>query len=105
MPILDVTPLGSSRSGAAGAAAAIVDYLTRPPQQPQVGKEGGGPAAYYGDRAERPGIWRGRGVNGEQRNGEATPEQLRRLLLGAHPDSGSCSSPRPDPRDAPLAAA
>lgn len=89
VPILDVTPLGSSRSGAAGAATAIVDYLTRPAQQPPAGEDAGGPVAYYGDRAERPGIWRGRGVNGDRRTGEATPEQLRRLLLGAHPDTGA----------------
>ena len=89
MPILDVTPLGSSRSGTAGAVAAIVDYLTRSAQQANPTLEVDAPAAYYADRAERPGIWRGRGVIGEQLTGEATPEQLTRLLLGGHPTSGA----------------
>ena len=87
MPILDITPLGSARSGTAGAVAAIVDYLTRPAQPAGPGLEG--PTTYYADRAERPGVWRGRGVNGQQLTGEATAEQLSRLLLGAHPTNGA----------------
>ena len=87
MPILDIAPLGSTRSGTAGAVAAIVDYLTRPAQPANPGIDG--PTGYYADRAERPGVWRGRGVNGEQLTGEATAEHLSRLLLGAHPTNGA----------------
>ena len=79
MPILDITPLGSARSGTAGAVAAIVDYLTRPAQPANPAIDG--PTGYYADRAERPGVWRGRGVNGEQLTGEATAEHLSRVLL------------------------
>lgn len=87
MPILDITPLGSARSGTAGAVAAIVDYLTRPAQPANPGLEG--PTGYYADRAQRPGVWRGRGVNGQPLTDEATAEQLSRLLLGAHPTNGA----------------
>lgn len=86
MPILDVTPLGSARSGTAGAVAAIMNYLTRSTPR-ATGIDG--PVGYFADCAERPGMWRGRGVNGEQLTGEATPEQLTRLLLGGHPNSGA----------------
>ena len=86
MPILDITPLGSARSGSAGAVAAIVDYLTRSPRH-GVGIDG--TVGYFADRPEQPGIWRGRGVNGEHLSGEATPEQLSHLLLGGHPNSGA----------------
>ena len=54
MPILDITPLGSSRSDAAGAVAAIVDYLTRNARGITPGSDGA--VGYYADRAERPGI-------------------------------------------------
>ena len=87
MPILDITPLGSARSGTAGAVAAIVDYLTRNAQSPAPGIDG--PVGYYADRAERPGIWRGRGVSGEQHLGEATARQLTNLLSEAHPATGT----------------
>ena len=86
MPILDVTPLGSARSGTEGAVAAIVDYLTRSARR---GAGIDGTVGYFADRPEQPGIWRGRGVNGEQLTGEATPEQLTRLLLGGHPNTGA----------------
>jgi conjugative relaxase-like TrwC/TraI family protein len=87
MPILDITPLGSTRSGTAGAVAAIVDYLTRGLQRsgPTIGHTAG----YYADQAERPGIWRGSGVNNETLHGDATPEQLTRMLLGGHPNTGT----------------
>ena len=83
MPILDVTPLGSTRSGTAAAVGRIVDYLTQPTPAQTDGVEG-----YYADRAERPGVWRGRGVAGEHLTGDVTPEQLSRLLLGGHPLHG-----------------
>lgn len=86
MPILDITPLGSTRSGTAGAVAAIVDYLTRGLQRGGAGI--GQAAGYYADRPERPGIWRGSGVNHETLHGDATPEQLTRMLLGGHPNTG-----------------
>ena len=79
MPILDVTPLGSTRSGTAAAVSRIVDYLTRPAPARAASVEG-----YFADRAERPGVWRGRGVEGEHLTGEVTPEHLSRLLLGGH---------------------
>jgi conjugative relaxase-like TrwC/TraI family protein len=86
MPILEITPLGSTRSGTSGAVAAIVDYLTRGLQR---GGQGIGLAAgYYADRPERPGIWRGSGVNHETLHGDASPEQLTRMLLGGHPKTG-----------------
>ena len=83
VPILDVTPLGSTRSGTAAAVGRIVDYLTQPAPAHAAGAE-----AYFADRAERPGVWRGRGVAGEHLSGEVTPEHLSRLLLGSHPLHG-----------------
>ena len=102
MPILDITPLGSARSGTEGAVAAIVDYLTRSARR---GAGIDGTVGYFADRPEQPGIWRGRGVNGEQLTGEATPEQLTRLLLGGTRTPGPSSFRRAVPRDGPHATA
>jgi conjugative relaxase-like TrwC/TraI family protein len=86
VPIVHVTPLGSNASGADAAIGQIIQYLERGSKVPQPNAS---PAAYYADSAEGPGLWRGRGVGGEQLHGVVDPEVLREILSGRHPKSGA----------------
>ncbi len=86
MPIVHVTPLGSSASDVGAAIGQIIDYLQRGSKTPQPNSS---PTVdYYADSAEGPGIWRGRGVGGYQLQGPVNPDMLREVLAGNHPLTG-----------------
>lgn len=50
---------------------------------------GEGPAGYYADSAEAPGVWRTTGGAGSSVHGLVDAEQLRRVLLGEDPMTGA----------------
>ena len=85
MPIVHVSPLGSSASEVDTAIGQIIDYLQRGAKVPQPNAS---PAAYYADSAGGLGVWRGRGVGGEQLHGAVDPDVLREILSGRHPRTG-----------------
>ncbi len=82
MPIVSVTPLGSSVSGTGGAIDQIIDYLQRGAQRPEPNSS---IAGYYADTPTSAGVWRGRGVDGLQLAGPIAVEQFRSVLGGRHP--------------------
>jgi TrwC relaxase len=86
MPIVHVSPLGSSASDVGAAINQIIDYLQRGTKlaQPNTSPT----VSYYADSAEGPGVWRGRGVGGHQLSGTVDPDVLREVLSGRHPATG-----------------
>ncbi len=87
MPIVSVTPLGSGARDVDSAIGQIIDYLhrggaRRPELNPSI-------VGYYADTPTEPGVWRGRGVAGEQLIGQVTVDQLRLALQGRHPLTGA----------------
>jgi conjugative relaxase-like TrwC/TraI family protein len=86
VPIVFVTPLGSTADGVGGAIDQIIDYLQRgAARRPEPNASLVG---YYADTPTQPGVWRGRGVNAEQLLGPVDPEVFRRVLAGSHPQTG-----------------
>src|SRR5438874_7496723 len=96
--LVSVTPLGSRRGDARGAAAAVLDYLDGRTSNRSGPNRGGplqrdtpgpptatGPAAYYADSVEGPGSWLGHGVAGLRMHGAVDPAELERLLLAQDP--------------------
>jgi conjugative relaxase-like TrwC/TraI family protein len=87
VPIVSVTPLGSSAADIGGAIDQIIDYLQRgAARRPEPNASILG---YYADAPTAPGVWRGRGVNAEQLSGPVDVDQFRRVLEGAHPHDGT----------------
>jgi conjugative relaxase-like TrwC/TraI family protein len=95
--LVSITPLGS-RSGAAGAAATIVDYLEgRRAELPNGKTEPRVPpdaAAYYADSVEGPGRWLGSGAADLELGDTVDADALRALLEGIHPHSGTTLTER-----------
>jgi TrwC relaxase len=85
VPIVSVTPLGSNSGDAAGAIGQIIDYLQRGARRPEPNMS---ISAYYADTPTSTGVWRGRGVNGEQLSGPVDFEMFRQVLEGQHPHTG-----------------
>ncbi len=82
MPIVSVTPLGSSSDGVGSAIGQIIDYLERGIRRPQPNASLVG---YYADTPTTAGVWRGRGVDGYQLTGPVHTETFRTVLEGNHP--------------------
>ncbi len=108
MPIVSVTPLGSSSDGVGSAIGQIIDYLERGSRRPQPNTSLVG---YYADTPTTARVWRGRGVNGYQLIGPVHTEMFRTVLEGNHPlttetlVSAVGSSGRADPTRSPIAIA
>ncbi len=86
MPIVHVSPLGSSASDVGAAINQIIDYLQRGTKLAQANSSP--TVGYYADSAEGPGVWRGRGVGSHQLTGAVDPDMLREVLSGRHPATG-----------------
>ena len=108
MPIVSVTPLGSSSDGVGSAIGQIIDYLERGSRRPQPNAS---IAGYYADTPTTAGVWRGRGVNGYQLTGPVHTETFRTVLEGGNPLTNETlvsavrSSGRADPTRSPIAVA
>jgi len=97
---VSISKLGSKAGKAAGAAKAVVEYLTgeqdraagqRGAPSPELTADANTPGSYYADSARSPGRWHGQGaeqmIPAEARD-HVDAEMLERVLLGQHPVTG-----------------
>ncbi len=96
---VSVSKLGSAGAEAAGAANAVVEYLTgnqnrEAGQRATSGPElvaASGQGSYYADSAQEPGRWHGAGARAMvpiDAQHFVDPAMLGRVLLGQHPETG-----------------
>ncbi len=101
--LVSITPLGSARMDARGAAIQVMQYVQA---KIDAGKRGarsatGAVEGYYADSVEGAGRWTGAGIDDLSLTGAVTSDQLQRVLVGEHPVTGQpLSTSRPMARRA-----